>query len=1645
MPIQTNLNVSPYYDDYSQEKDFYRILFKPGVAVQARELNQLQSILQKQIERFGDNIFTRGTIIDGCNIRFEVKLPYVKIKDVQIDGAPVNVEEFVGLTVRNSANLVARVEEVIGGYESRDPDLNTLFVKYQNSGSNNNTSSYANDQILTVYDPSNVIFKIVVNDGQVSFSNTDNIIVYSAVAVQNSSGGQTVSYGPTDIINNGVANAEIISVDTTTNTSVTILKIKPLSADLANTSPGAGAAAWTFANGDTITIGGPESATIVEIIGSGATGSLVTDAQGQIDYVTVTSQGSGYYIVPHVTVQTTTATAQNITDLDLEARTYLTQITVAPATTTPVGYGYGMVVSEGVIYQKGYFSRVSEQLVVVDKYSNTPDQLVVGFSTSESIINSNIDTSLLDNAFGSPNYTAPGADRLKLAPVLVVQDKTVADADPDFFAIVEFSDGNPYRQNRQTNYEVLGRELARRTFEESGNYVIDQFILNVKSPTTFASEASKFNAVIDPGLAYINGYRVQTLYNYNLSMDKGTTQVTANAATISMNYGNYIRVKEMAGMFSFATGAIIELYATAKTFITSNDNAPGATVTAPSTKIGEARCRSLLLESGIPGTSSATYRLYLFDIQMNEGKNFANVRSVYWNDATYPSVADVVTETDSVTNNVVALLYDNNKTSLSFYSGADAVKSVANISYIYRTTNQSFSVNTAGIYETTALSDGTFPYPVTLSNSDKSEIVFIPLANTQASANLSGSFSVSGNVVTGTATSFINDLRVGDYIKMANSSANAVRQVTSIANNTSLTLANTVTSMSGNLLIFYPKNIPVSLDERVTATRNAAGTVLNINLNKALTATANIAIAYNVRANNAAYVAKTINRNLYVRLNLSNNAGLDSGPWCLGISDAARLRGVYLGPNNTFISSEGTDITNDFYIDHNQNENFYGTSYLFRKPRASTAITTSDFLLIKFDAFTTVGDGVRVANSYSINDTLQFANLSSSGNVNTLEIPEMFDTKGNYYDLRDQLDFRPVSSNTIALTNNPAAADTNPVEPSSSARFSGTDKKFPLPDSDLTCDVTYYVGRSDRIVVSGNGQIQDYRGTSGSYVAPQQPQDTLTISVLNIPPYPSLPFVLSDDMVKISDTKIANERYLAVRRQKYSVSTPTTPEQITEQQPRGYTMVDIAGLERRIRNLEFLMKLTRDEMALINRTIPSSVDPTINRFKFGFIVDTFSNYGYSDTSNPEYYASIDNGRLYPRREETNLQFEFNTANNTTLGATTGPALMFPFNEEVLIDRSVATDGPVIELSNTVTVSVITEAQQTIGEAIITNRNSLLADDGTITEFIEFKLSDRAGPAELYFNMDNYRCAVEIFYSATAGAAFSGTPRYTANNATAITTATQLSKAENIGGKLNDLGSLVAEVDGKASLIGSGKIVWTHNPNYGEYVKVRITKYSTPAPRTTRRWTYKFYFPSDSTESTALTGGGVNGFSYEGAVINTGTPQHMGVQYVYHFRSDQFGWAPQYTSYVSDDQVFLVSITGLKPSTKHTFVIDGVDKTLSCKQVGKDPAADLISGENGVLTFEYFYTTRDEEVSSDYELANRAAAGLTTTKVFVVASADDSSRAVGRIEIKPFVRAEINNTANTSIGPITYENESQISGLALAGPFNSHGFNQMLTY
>ena len=79
MAQKTNLNVSPYYDDFDKFNNFYKVLFKPGFPIQARELTTLQSILQNQIEKFGGNFFKEGQIVIPGSLVYDNPLYAVEV------------------------------------------------------------------------------------------------------------------------------------------------------------------------------------------------------------------------------------------------------------------------------------------------------------------------------------------------------------------------------------------------------------------------------------------------------------------------------------------------------------------------------------------------------------------------------------------------------------------------------------------------------------------------------------------------------------------------------------------------------------------------------------------------------------------------------------------------------------------------------------------------------------------------------------------------------------------------------------------------------------------------------------------------------------------------------------------------------------------------------------------------------------------------------------------------------------------------------------------------------------------------------------------------------------------------------------------------------------------------------------------------------------------------------------------------------------------------------------------------------------------------------------------------------------------------------------------------------------------------------
>ena len=147
-----NLNTSPYYDDFNDDNRFHRVLFKPGVPVQARELTQLQTILQDQMEKGFGFVVQEGAVITGCAETLR-DVDYIKVNDTDAAAVTINNTDLVKYKdkeiVGSVTGLRARIQDTETGTVAGNPNLKTLYIKYLNTVSGH--THFASGETLTVY------------------------------------------------------------------------------------------------------------------------------------------------------------------------------------------------------------------------------------------------------------------------------------------------------------------------------------------------------------------------------------------------------------------------------------------------------------------------------------------------------------------------------------------------------------------------------------------------------------------------------------------------------------------------------------------------------------------------------------------------------------------------------------------------------------------------------------------------------------------------------------------------------------------------------------------------------------------------------------------------------------------------------------------------------------------------------------------------------------------------------------------------------------------------------------------------------------------------------------------------------------------------------------------------------------------------------------------------------------------------------------------------------------------------------------------------------------------------------------------------------------------------------------------------------
>jgi hypothetical protein len=871
--------------------------------------------------------------------------------------------------------------------------------------------------------------------------------------------------------------------------------------------------------------------------------------------------------------------------------------------TTANSSGIGSVASiaEGVFYVDGYFVKVEPQTIVLDPYGSTPTYKI-GLEIDDEIMDESGDANLLDPAQASFNYQAPGAHRYRFALNLAKRKLDSID-DQKFFELLRVESGLITKQVVYPIYSEIEKTLARRTFDESGDYTVRPFAISLASNTACNDV---FIVNIEPGKAYVKGFEYETQGTQSLRVNKARTKNTSTDYDLSLEYGNYLYANNILGsangLFDISKLDQLELHCVPR----SNINVTNS-ITYNSTYMGTARIRNIVR------ASATEYIVYITDTQLASNTvtagstatnssaivfpvNYANVENAYANVSvrvlTGNSAGDVrkitsyniATRTAFVdlpftgivgSGNTVSLLYNtkdidalvevvSNKTALNVAMDvSNSSKGNYGDTVIYDSNKNSLlfmlpeqfiangSITNADFVHTKFFESKTFTsngqFALTLSGNETYDYG-------SDGSFLSGTTANSNIIVMVKSLGTASNVTVGQIINLTGTLAGVKRDST-----TQLTI---FTGANGTFTGDVYARVKVNNSESSSNNRRTK-TVRGNNLVTVLRAADNI--SYGTAVTGAANT-KIDAGNGFVWF--TSNYDINKTPGSnnsLYVPDVFKVIKIYESGSDSFApnSTNAIDVTNNFYLDSGQNLNYYDHSKLVLKPGA-TAPKGQTVAMIQYYEHSSAINGYFDVDSYP--DT-QYANGT---------IPVFVSSTGDRYNLRDAVDFRPTRE-------------------TGNTSYNIIGMKTPLPSEAMELTYQYYVPRIDKVVVTKDRELKTITGVASKYpVEPTDSENAMTLYKLEIPAYTANP---SDITVTALDHK-------------------------------RYTMKDIGNLETRIKNVEYYTALNRTEKRATDTTILYE-DNATQKEKYGILVDNFKAFNVADTKSPDFICAVDKGALFP--------------------------------------------------------------------------------------------------------------------------------------------------------------------------------------------------------------------------------------------------------------------------------------------------------------------------------------------------------------------------------------------------------------------------------
>lgn len=329
----------------------------------------------------------------------------------------------------------------------------------------------------------------------------------------------------------------------------------------------------------------------------------------------------------------------------------------------PVGDALLVSVDSGVRFTEGFFVYHEGQKLgaytltgsagnQIRLFENPTSRL--GFNVDKVFVDADTDTTLNDPAYGSYNYNAPGADRFQIDLNLSQYGYTAANTSAvdnfsrtDFIEFLRLIDGTPVKIEKYPDYAMLEDTLARRTYDESGNYTVRPFEINLSNGFGLTNDSTNaiLNVDLEPGKAYVFGYEFETqgVTRLGLTAPRDSNHVRTVESVFSRSVGPYCQIQfsninnSLTGFYGFIEQSKVYL-------------SRGASGTAL-TQIGTARLRDITHFSG------SVYNLGLYTIEMQGTAAFDDVTRIFVA-ATGPTHAFSITGSSGLLNSTYSdLLY----------------------------------------------------------------------------------------------------------------------------------------------------------------------------------------------------------------------------------------------------------------------------------------------------------------------------------------------------------------------------------------------------------------------------------------------------------------------------------------------------------------------------------------------------------------------------------------------------------------------------------------------------------------------------------------------------------------------------------------------------------------------------------------------------------------------------------------------------------------------------------------------------------------------------------------------------------------------------------------------------------------------------